>query len=225
MTGIMTAAPIHRAAGRFLLDPAGAVFWPDRRALIVADLHLEKASSIAARGGLLPPYDSRATLDRLALLLRRYAPERVIALGDSFHDEAGRARLPAQEASLLARMEAAHRFLWIEGNHDAGTGLAEHAEAGAVFRHVAGPVAAGQVEFSGHFHPKARIATRAASVARPCFVADAHRVLLPAFGAYAGGLEVTSPPTRALFPRGGQVFLLGRERVYAFPLAHAGKDA
>ncbi|OYW07397.1 MAG: phosphoesterase, partial [Acidiphilium sp. 37-67-22] len=81
------------------------------------------------------------------------------------------------------------------------------------------------IEFSGHFHPKARIATRAAAVARPCFVADSHRVLLPAFGAYAGGLEVTSPPIRALFPRGGQVFLLGRERVYAFPLAHAGKAA
>lgn len=221
----MSAAPIHRASERFLLDPAGAVIWPARRTLIVADLHLEKASSLAARGGLLPPYDSRATLERLALLLRRYAPARVIALGDSFHDESGRARLPAEDAACLARMEAAHEFLWVAGNHDRGGGAALHAEGSVLFRHEAGAVGPGQVEFSGHFHPKARIATRAASIARPCFVADAHRILLPSFGAYTGGLEVSAPALRALFPRGGMVFLLGRDRVFAFPLAHVARAA
>lgn len=221
----MIAAPVHRASERFLLDPAGAVIWPSRRTLIVADLHLEKASSLAARGGLLPPYDSRATLERLALLLRRHAPARVIALGDSFHDAGGRARLPADDAARLARMEAAHEFLWVAGNHDRGGGYPMHAEGPVLFRHEAGAVGPGQVEFSGHFHPKARIATRAASIARPCFVADAQRILLPSFGAYTGGLEVSAPALRALFPRGGQMFLLGRERVFAFPLAHAARAA
>lgn len=222
----MIPAPLHRAGDRFLLDPAGAVMWPAQRTLIVADLHLEKASSLAARGGLLPPYDSRTTLDRLALLLRRYEPARVIALGDSFHDSAGRARLAPDDAARLARMQAAHGFVWIAGNHDPmPDAAAELVEASAVFRHRSGMVAPGQIEFSGHFHPKARIATRAAAIARPCFVADAHRVILPAFGAYAGGLEVTAPPLRALFPRGGQVFLLSRDRLYAFPLAHAAKAA
>jgi len=159
------------------------------------------------------------------LLLRRYAPARVIALGDSFHDDGGPARLPADDAARLARMQAAHEFVWVAGNHDAAEGVAEHAEGPMLFRHEAGEVAAGQIEFSGHFHPKARIATRATSIARPCFVADAHRVLLPSFGAYTGGLEVTAQPIRALFPRGGQVFMLGRERVFAFPLAHAAKVA
>jgi DNA ligase-associated metallophosphoesterase len=222
----MNAAPIHRAGHRFMLDPAGVVFWPARRTLILADLHLEKASSSAARGALVPPYDTRATLDRLALLLRRYAPEVVIALGDSFHDDQGHARLAAEDAARLARFEAAHRFMWIAGNHDQAMGGATMLrDEACVFRHQAAALETGQVEFSGHFHPKARIATRAGAIARPCFVTDQHRVLLPSFGAYTGGLEVTAAPIRVLFPRGGQVFLLSRERVFAFPLAHAAKAA
>jgi DNA ligase-associated metallophosphoesterase len=222
----MNAAPIHRAGDRFMLDPAGVVFWPSRRTLIVADLHLEKASSRAVRGTLVPPYDTRVTLDRLGLLLRRYAPETVIALGDSFHDEGGPERLAPEDSARLARMGAAHRFVWIAGNHDeALCGPDEVRDGDCVFRHQAGPVAPGMIEFSGHFHPKARIATRAAAVGRPCFVTDQHRVLLPSFGAYTGGLDVSAAPIRALFPRGGQVFLLSRERVFAFPLAYAAKAA
>ncbi|MEE3502455.1 ligase-associated DNA damage response endonuclease PdeM [Acidiphilium acidophilum] len=222
----MNAAPIHRAGHRFMLDPAGVVIWPARRTLIVADLHLEKASASAARGSLVPPYDTRTTLDRLALLLRHYAPETVIALGDSFHDAAGPARLAAEDAARLARLEAAHQFVWIAGNHDQAVGGMESwHEDHCVFRHEASEVAAGMVEFSGHFHPKARIATRAAAIGRPCFVTDQHRVLLPSFGAYTGGLDVTAAPIRALFPRGGQVFMLSRDRVFAFPLAHAARAA
>jgi DNA ligase-associated metallophosphoesterase len=222
----MNPAPIHRAGERFMLDPAGVVVWPARRTLIVADLHLEKASSHAGRGALVPPYDTRTTLDRLALLLRLYAPETVIALGDSFHDGQGRARLSPDDAARLARLEAAHRFVWIAGNHDVALGgMGELRQGDCIFRHQAEPIEAGVVEFSGHFHPKARIATRAAAIARPCFVTDQHRVLLPSFGAYTGGLEVTAAPIRALFPRGGQVFMLSRERVFAFPLAYAAKAA
>ncbi|MCF3945942.1 ligase-associated DNA damage response endonuclease PdeM [Acidiphilium sp. AL] len=220
----MIAAPIHRASERFLLDPSGAVVWPASRTIIVADLHLEKASSLATRGSLLPPYDSRTTLDRLTLLLSRYAPERVIALGDSFHDPLGLARMAPDDAGRLARLESEQKFIWIAGNHDpAESAMIELREKNFTFRHEASRLAPGEIEFSGHFHPKARIATRGAAIARPCFVADAHRILLPAFGAYAGGLDVTSPPIRALFPRGGQVFLLSRDRIYTFPLAHAAK--
>lgn len=218
----MNAAPIHRHGDRFLLDPAGVVMWPARRTLIVADLHLEKASAIAARGSLIPPYDSRTTLDRLARLLRHYAPERVIALGDSFHDNEGGSRLCYDDAQRLARLTAAHAFVWIAGNHDRRAGgQPDLTEGTCVFRHQAGAVGGGAIEFSGHFHPKARVATRAGGIARPCFVTDQHRVLLPSFGAYTGGLDVTAAPIRALFPRGGQAFLLSRDRVFAFPLAHA----
>jgi len=220
----MTVAPLHCAGQRLLLDPAGAIFWPARRTLIIADLHLEKASSFARRGFLLPPYDSQATLERLAVLLHRHAPERVIALGDSFHDPSGSKRLARDAASLLARMQRTHHFVWIAGNHDPVPGaLAEFHEAPFLLRHRSGTVVGGSVEISGHFHPKARVETRAGSIARPCFVTDRRRILLPAFGSYTGGLDVSALPIRTLFPHGGQVFLLGRDRLFAFPMAQAAR--
>ena len=221
----MTAAPIHLAGERLMLDPAGALFWPAARLLAVADLHLEKGSAFAARGMLLPPWDSRATIDRLVVLLRRWTPRIVLALGDSFHDRGGAARLPAPEAARLVAIAAAHRLVWITGNHDPappeglGGESAETFAAGPLrFRHQAVPGAA-PGEISGHLHPKAAIAARGGTVRRPCFVADPRRVLLPAFGAYTGGLDVTDPAIAGLFPRGGRVFLLGQERLFSFPLA------
>lgn len=221
----MSEAPLHRAGERFLLDPAGLVFWPARRTLIVADLHLEKASSYARRGSMLPPYDSATTLERLSVAMRRFRPERVIALGDSFHDSEGTARLGREASARLARLAAEAEFLWITGNHDPsldglpGNVVQEHRDGVFVFRHEAAPLARGAFEFSGHFHPKARVATRGRAIRRACFVADRSRLMLPAFGAYAGGLDVTSPAIRAVFPRAAEVFLLGRDRVFAFPLA------
>ena len=114
----MTAAPIHLAGERLMLDPAGGLFWPAAGLLAVSDLHLEKGSSYARRGQLLPPWDTHATLDRLALLLRRYQPRIVVALGDSFHDADGSTRLPSGELSRLRAMTEAHRFIWVQGNHD-----------------------------------------------------------------------------------------------------------
>lgn len=220
----MMGAPIHLAGERLMLDPLGALFWPNAGLLAVSDLHLEKGSSYAKHGQLLPPWDTHATLDRLTLLLRRYRPQTVLALGDSFHDDEGAARLPMGEAARLQAMTAAHRFIWVQGNHDPapphgidGTCVAEFTAGGLVFRHGAVLGAAGEV--SGHYHPKATAPARGGAVSRPCFVADGRRILMPAFGAYTGGLDVRDPAIARLFPRGGRVFLLGRERLFSFSLA------
>jgi DNA ligase-associated metallophosphoesterase len=221
----MSAAPIHLAGERLMLDPAGALHWPARKLLAVADLHLEKGTSGARHGNLLPPWDTKETLDRLALLVRRYRPEILLALGDSFHDTEGAARLPPAEVARLAAMAAGRRLVWVLGNHDpdapaglAGESMAEFALDGLVFRHEAVPgTVAGEI--SGHFHPKARVPARAADISRPCFVADGRRVILPAFGAFTGGLDVRDHAISRLFRRGGRVFLLGRERLFSFPLA------
>lgn len=220
----MTAAVIQIAGQHLLLDPAGAMWWPDRRVLAVADLHLEKGSACAVRGHLVPPWDTRATLDRLTLLLRRYAPRVVLALGDSFHDQHGAGRLQAADAARIRAMATAHEFVWLLGNHDPVPpeglpgSVAEWWESdGLVFRHQAG----GQDEVCGHHHPKASIQTRGGRVTRPCFVASPHRLMLPAFGAFTGGLDVRHPAIAGLFPRGARAFLLGRERLFAFSLSHS----
>ncbi len=221
----MTAAPFTFAGQRLMLDPAGALWWPEQHLLAIADLHLEKGTACAEQGQLLPPWDTRATLDRLALLLRRYAPRRVIALGDSFHDEHGAGRLLPAEAARLSAMAAAHGFLWLRGNHDPAPPAALPGEAadwweagGIVFRHE--PSGA-TPEICGHLHPKASIATRAGTVTRACFVASPQRLLLPAFGAFTGGLDVRHPAIAALFPRGGRAFLLGRERLFSFTIGRS----
>ncbi len=221
-----TAAPIHLAGHRLMLDPAGALWWPERHLLAVADLHLEKGSACAMRGHLVPPWDTRATLDRLALLLRRYAPRTVLALGDSFHDTGGPGRLMAADAIRLRAMAEAHEFVWLLGNHDPlpPDGMlgatAEWWEAdGIVFRHQAG--AGNGIEVCGHHHPKASVATRAQTITRPCFVAGPQRLMLPAFGAFTGGLDVRNPAIAGLFPRGARAFLLGRDRLFAFSLGQA----
>ena len=240
----MIAAPLHFAGERLLLDPTGALIWPEAGLLIVADLHLEKSTAAARRGSLLPPWDTRITLDRLTQVLRRWRPRMLVALGDSFHDAYAAARLPAAERARLAAITTAHDTVWVAGNHDpappaglAGTACSVFAHRGLVFRHQAelgpighraelGPIGhraelGTAAEVSAHFHPKARVLTRAGAVSRPCFVASSQRLLLPAFGAYAGGLDVTNPAVAGLFPRGGRVFMLGRERLFSFPLGQA----
>jgi DNA ligase-associated metallophosphoesterase len=218
----MTAAPVHIAGERLMLDPAGVLWWPARRLLAVADLHLEKASSLAARGTLLPPYDSRATLGRLLPLVRRYRPARIVALGDSFHDRDGAARLPREDAARLAELALAVPIVWVLGNHDPappaalpGEAVLEWREGDIAFRHEGGGPTP---EICGHHHPKAVVPTRGKPVSRPCFVADQRRLMLPAFGAYAGGLDVRDPAIARLFPRGCRVFLQGRGRLYSFTL-------
>ncbi len=220
----MTAAPIHLAGERLMLDPAGVLVWPATGVMVVSDLHLEKGTAFARRGMLLPPWDTQATLDRLALLLRRWQPRIVVALGDSFHDQGGAARLPPAELARLHAMTRAHRFVWVLGNHDpappdgiGGDAVTEFTTHPLTFRHQAIP-GAGAAEIVGHHHPKAAIPTRGTTVSRPCFVTDPRRVMMPAFGAYTGGLDVTDPAIASLFPRGGRVFLLGKDRLFSFSL-------
>jgi len=225
----MSAAPIHIAGERLMLDPSGVLLWPEHDLLAVSDLHLEKGTAFARQGMLLPPWDTRATLDRLALLLRRYRPKIVVALGDSFHDRGGAGRLPAAEIARIVAMTGATRFIWVLGNHDpepalelGGDWVDEFSLGALIFRHqgkesVLHPESTGEI--CGHHHPKAAIAVRGGTQSRACFVTDPRRVMLPAFGAYTGGLDVTHPEIGGLFPRGGRVFLLGRERLFSFALA------
>jgi DNA ligase-associated metallophosphoesterase len=223
-------APLHLAGERLGLCPSGVALWPARRTLIVADLHLEKGSAYAARGAPIPPYDTRETIRRLSLALRRHDPARIILLGDSFHDRAGASRLPAEDRTALARLLAARETVWILGNHDPAPpeglpGAATEALTDGALRfvHIADP-AAKPGEISGHYHPKATLPTRAGPVTRAAFLADARRLILPAFGAYTGGLDASDPALARLFPRGGRAFLIGAERLFSVPLS-AGRRA
>jgi uncharacterized protein len=223
------AAPLHIGGERLMLDPSGAVLWSSRKILILSDLHLEKGSAAAVRGRLLPPYDTRSTLDRISMLLRHYSPEMVLALGDSFHDAAGAERLALADQVRLAAMARQAHFIWVLGNHDPvlpgslpGEICTEWRDGPFCFRHAAEAPRMGEFELSGHYHPKATVPVRGAAVTRPCFITDGHsRLILPAFGAYTGGLDVVDPAIAGLFPRGAQIFLLGRERLYHFHLARA----
>lgn len=226
----MTAAPIPLAGERLMLDPAGALFWPATAMLVVADLHLEKGSSYARRGSLLPPWDTKVTLDRLVTLLRRWKPAKVVALGDSFHDADGSGRLPRDEIERLSAITQSVEFVWVQGNHDptppngvGGTWVEAFATGPLTFRHEA--LSRASNEISGHYHPKATIAARAGHVTRSCFVTDSRRVLLPAFGAYTGGLDIRDPAIARLFPRGGRAFLLGKDRLFSFQLSGAYRAA
>jgi DNA ligase-associated metallophosphoesterase len=221
------AAPeIRLGSARFLADPSGAMWWPDRAALIVADLHLEKGSSFARRGVLLPPYDTRATLERLAAVIDKHRPALVVALGDSFHDSEAADRLDPSDQALLADLVARQDWLWIAGNHDPRPGPAlggrvalDASELGEItLRHEAAPVTS--AELSGHFHPKATLSVHGRRLTRRCFVADARRVILPAFGAYAGGLDVGDPVMRRLFPDGFTAYLIGTNRTLPVPSHH-----
>ena len=226
----MTAAPLHFMGERLMLDPVGAVIWPAAGVLVVADLHLEKGSACAVQGHLVPPWDTRMTLDQLALLLRRWRPRTVVALGDSFHDAHGSRRMNAGDAARLRACTDTAQFVWVLGNHDPVPpadlpGIATQAwtQGPLTVRHEAAPGASG--ELCGHHHPKASIATRAGAVTRPCFVSDARRLMLPAMGAYTGGLDVAHPAIARLFPRGGRAMLLGQDRLFSFTLAQVTAGA
>ena len=214
--------PLHFMGERLMLDPAGAVWWPAAQMLVVADLHLEKGSACAVQGRLVPPWDTRITLDRLALLMRRHRPTRVLALGDTFHDRTAAPRMLPQDATRLTALTDAADFIWVLGNHDpASQGLRGHATAEWIegpftFRHEAH--AGAQGELCGHHHPKAHIQTRAGTITRPCFVNDSRRLMLPSLGSYTGGLDVAHPAIRSLFPRGGRAFLLSKDRLFSFAL-------
>jgi DNA ligase-associated metallophosphoesterase len=206
------------------LDASGALWWPAQRLLAVADLHFEKGSSFAARGVLLPPYDTRATLAQLAARIRRTDPAAVVCLGDSFHDRRAPERLARDDLARLQSLSQDRDWIWVEGNHDrglvppVGRVIDELVLGPLTFRHVPGAApAVGEV--AGHVHPKARVATRGGTFSSRCFVTDGRRLVLPAFGAYTGGLDVRDPEFPPLFPRGFRVLLAGRDRLHQFPRA------
>jgi uncharacterized protein len=225
------AHEIAVAGTTLVADPAGALYWPDERLIAVADLHLEKGSAFATRGVLLPPYDTAATLARLARLIELYGPALVVALGDSFHDGGGPARMPEVSRTALTVLQRGRDWLWLAGNHDpdpphgvGGRVAAELAIGPLTFRHEPSPYPV-DGEVAGHLHPSARVAQRGRGVARRCFAADAKRMVMPAFGAYAGGLNIRDRAFVALF--GALSFtahLLGAGRLYAIPAARCMAD-
>ncbi|MCC8940342.1 ligase-associated DNA damage response endonuclease PdeM [Bradyrhizobium ivorense] len=205
----------------FVADCSGALFWEEQRLLVVSDLHLEKGSSFAARGVLLPPYDTVATLSRLAAVIARHDPRQVIALGDSFHDRTAHERLSDADREALAALQARRSWIWISGNHDpalpsdlGGVVATEVAIGPIAFRHE--PTGASG-EIAGHLHPKARVPTRGRSIERRCFASDGERAVMPAFGAYTGGLSIRDAAFARIFGSPGfTAHVLGDNRVHAF---------
>jgi len=211
-------------------DCAGALYWPEQGLLAVADLHLEKGSSFARRGQSLPPYDTTETLARLARLIARYAPRMVIALGDNFHDDDGPRRLsPADRAALVA-LQRGRDWVWIAGNHDpdpadgiGGTFVASVSLGPLTFRHQPSRDASGEI--AGHLHPLARIVQRGRAVSRRCFATDGRALVMPAFGAYAGGLNIRDRAFTAVFgARSFTAHMLGDDRLYAFAASRCLTD-
>jgi DNA ligase-associated metallophosphoesterase len=224
------AASFTFAGQSFQMLADRALFWPRHGALIVADLHLEKASWYAALGQHLPPYDSHDTLDRLARLVAETGARAVWCLGDSFHDRDAASRIAPAVAQRLRSLAAATGLLWIAGNHDGLTGGAwggtiadEHVVDGIVFRHQS-VRADKRSEISGHFHPKLRTNVRGRHVSRPCFVGDAQRLILPAFGSLTGGIAADAPPIAENFAGAYQAMLVARGRRLCFPCPGPVRD-
>jgi uncharacterized protein len=212
-------------------DVAGALYWAEERLLVISDLHLEKGSSFAKRGVLLPPYDTASTLDRLAGPLSRFAVRTVVALGDSFHDQEGSARLAVVDRAQLRELQRGRDWVWIAGNHDpdpaerlGGSFATSLGIWPLSFRHEPTPRAS-PGEIAGHLHPVARISRRGQSVTRRCFVTDGERLVMPAFGAYAGGLNIRNTAFANVFGvRAFTAHLLGQRRLYAFAAAGCMAD-
>ena len=265
LEGDQASSGIEVAGVAFVGDPLGALYWPEQGLLAVADLHLEKGSSYAARGVLLPPYDTAATLARLARLIARYAPRLVVALGDSFHDNEGPARVAAGDLATLRSLQRGRDWIWIAGNHDPrpGPGIGGSFAATLAcdpidFRHepqtcaCSGKVDTGfpkrtcanakeaeripihsigtrscacDGEIAGHLHPRARVSQRGRTTSRRCFAGDDSRLVMPAFGAYTGGLNVRDRAFAAVFETlAFTAHMLGEARLYAIAAARCLAD-
>jgi DNA ligase-associated metallophosphoesterase len=217
----LSSGLLFEVAGVTLIaDLSGALVWEAQSVLVVADLHLEKGSSFAARGVLLPPYDTVATLGRLAAVIARHDPRMVIALGDSFHDRNAHDRLSASDCEAIAALQARRDWIWISGNHDpalpsdlGGVVASEVAIGPIAFRHE--PTGA-LGEIAGHLHPKARVSTRGRSMERRCFACDGERAVMPAFGAYTGGLSIRDVAFAKIFQTPGfMAHVLGDNRLHS----------
>jgi len=231
-------APMDFSGEEFVLTKGAgsfwAAYWPRERALLVADLHLEKGSWYAKQGQMLPPYDSRETLERMADAIKATGARRVITLGDNFHDDAGTGRLDPYASGMLESLTRALDWVWVTGNHDEnmdrafGATVVDELEIGGiVLRHMA-KRGETRPELSGHYHPKMRLTVRHRRIARPCAVVSrggqdgqqGDRMILPAFGAYTGGMDASAPEIlTALSPaREIDAVLPAKGKLVRFPL-------
>ena len=196
----------------------GALWWPERRLLVLSDLHFEKGSSYAARGQMLPPYDTRVTLDLVEALVTRWRPDMCLSLGDSFHDKTSEVRLSRDDRDRIKALTSSTDWVWVEGNHDPdppaelGGHAAKTVRLGPlIFRHEPTGEAG---EIAGHLHPVAKVKARSRSVRKKCFACDETRLIMPALGALTGGLNILDKAFSQLFPEGVTAHALGRERIY-----------
>ena len=226
---------------------SGALWIAAERALIVADLHLEKGSAFAERRVMLPPYDTAATLARLMAVVARFDPRLVVALGDSFHDRRAESRMAARDRAALRALTTGRDWIWIAGNHDpapprdvGGEAMAELRLGSVALRHEPGGALAGRSgdsralplfegalpvgEIAGHLHPVARVWSESGSTRRKCFVADEARCVMPSFGAYTGGLNIRDAAFDGLFAGDPRAHALGRDRIYSVPLSRCAGD-
>lgn len=208
--------------GKTLIAHAsGALFWPAEHALLIADLHLEKGSAFAAKGVMLPPYDTRETLKRLAEAIDHFEAATVICLGDSLHDMGGVERMHPHDRDTLRILQEDREWIWVTGNHDrdlaaelGGEVVSEIRVEGITLRHEPRRAAVTH-EIAGHLHPAARLSMHGHSLRRPCFVGNGLRLVMPAFGAFTGGLNVLDDAFAPLFGSGGlSVWVLGQEGLY-----------
>jgi len=225
------ALALDYAGSELLLDPAGVAWFPEDRVLAVSDLHLEKGSSFARSRIYLPPYDTAATLARLASAVTRYEPATIISLGDSFHDDEASARLSREAVEAIGAIAQRREMIWVTGNHDPsppanvpGQSVEMLALGRTVFRHIPDTAEFGH-EVCGHLHPCARIVGRGRSVRRPCFASDGVRLILPSFGEFTGGLNVCDNAFAGLFEMSRfRAYMLGSERVYPVGAAKLAAD-
>lgn len=224
-----TTHEIELAGQLALLDLSGGMYLPAHDALLVADLHFEKGSSFARRGMMLPPYDTRETLSALSDVVARFNPRTVIALGDSFHDIGGPDRLGDEERSTLSDVQAGREWIWVTGNHDrilpesiGGQVIEEMTLGSLVLRHE--PAAGEQAEIAGHLHPVGKVVMRGRATRRRCFLSDGHRCVMPALGAYAGGLNACDAAFKPLFPNGFTAHLIGTERIFTIAKSMLCRD-
>lgn len=217
--------PFSFASHDYLASPDGALYWPAQKALLVADLHLEKASWFARLGKMLPPYDSLATLSALEQKVGQTGVARLYCLGDSFHDKYGCDRLPAAARDTLTSLTSKLDWIWIVGNHDAGLidhcggRIEEECEVGGIILRHEAVEHDSRPEISGHFHPKLRLSMKGRSVSRRCYVATASKLILPAYGAFTGGLDAHHPEILRKVGPGASALVPVTDRLLRFPIA------
>ena len=217
--------PLSFAGETFIPSPSGALYWPVQEALLVADLHLEKASWFARLGQLLPPYDSHATLTALAAEVERTGATRLYCLGDSFHDRFGCDRLPANARAILMDLTSRLDWVWIVGNHDPGFAdhcggrIEEECEVGGIMLRHEAEADECRPEMSGHYHPKLRLQVKGRRVSRRCFVISANKLIFPAFGSLTGGLDAHHPEIMGHVGANAAALVPVSDRLLRFPLA------